>query len=179
MINERALVALMKTAYKAGGYFAYRAEGKVMIWTGAWAILMPEKYLPRKAIGLLAEHMAKLPEEDQVYKINKDCDQAAMTDIADETMDLFREAGKEWAPAGRTKLTYAGFELWQNRADNRLLMVDPEKAALIDLDKLEYASAGERAIYACGDDGEALVFKFDAESEDTRYLESRKWTKEK
>lgn len=65
-LNEKALVKLMKAAYKGGGVKVYRTERDVLCLCGpTWACAMLWKYVPGPVLGLIAGWCHGLPEKGQ------------------------------------------------------------------------------------------------------------------
>lgn len=61
ILNEKALVAAMKKATKAGGYTVMvDEEATVRIFTNRWYATLAK--LPRKVAALLVEHLGYLPQ---------------------------------------------------------------------------------------------------------------------
>lgn len=61
MLNEKGLAEAMKAAYRGGGYTVAESQGKIMINTEYVAVRYETKQLPRKCLGLIAEHIGELP----------------------------------------------------------------------------------------------------------------------
>ena len=67
LINEKALLKLMKSAYKGGGLRVARQDRPglstdcLALRAGHWAVLLPMDAAPGKVLGLLAEWMRELP----------------------------------------------------------------------------------------------------------------------
>ena len=175
MINEKILCARMKEAYKYGGYWVFIYTGRVMLWTGGWAVQMPCSKLPRKALGLLVEHMAKIPAEGEAYWVNKNNDQLMLAEKAREFWDKVELPVEEQRPVSRTPLTYGGMPLWQIPETKQILAFDPERAALIEPGKAEDIYTDGDALYARFDNILAAIWRMKVENEIITALERGRW----
>ena len=64
LINEKALLKLMKSAHKGGGLRVARqavTSDCLILRAGHWAVILPMDAVPSKVLGLLAEWMRELP----------------------------------------------------------------------------------------------------------------------
>lgn len=131
IIDEKGLLRAMKAEYKVLGYHvaAMGDAGKIkhIIITGKrWGVMMEKKSVPRKVLGLLAEHIGEIPTVNEGYKVRRGDIQ---TEIHENAMMTYRAFHKEDVQIGtvrRTGLTLNGYNLWQRGKDLRVAQVDPE-----------------------------------------------------
>ena len=60
VINEKALVRAMKAAYKGDGYVVGCQEDELFVEGAMWKVVAELENFPRKALGLIAEHLGKI-----------------------------------------------------------------------------------------------------------------------
>ena len=60
IVNEKALVSAMKDSYKGGGYSVAFGSGQVFVSGNSWSVWCAEDELPRKVLGMIAEHLGKI-----------------------------------------------------------------------------------------------------------------------
>ena len=63
VINEKALVKAMKAAYKGDGYVVGCQGNSLFLETRMWKVVAELENFPRKALGLIAEHMGQIPTD--------------------------------------------------------------------------------------------------------------------
>ena len=137
VIMEKGLLRLMKEAYKAGGYnvMVDTVDGEEYLCVQYWGWMAGIQLVnvPRKVLGLLAEHMGRLPVWGEAFKVQKNSVQKEIFDVADDPFrDLLQCIG-HWEHhkiIKQTKLEWAGDQMWQCPKDQSIAMVDPERAAL-------------------------------------------------
>lgn len=70
-MNEKALLRLMKTAFKGGGVKAWRTvldhSDTLLISAGFWTVAMPMEQVPGKVLGLLCEWLRRMPLIGEAY----------------------------------------------------------------------------------------------------------------
>ena len=75
VINEQGLLRAMKEAYKADGYeiecMAIGNMIEIHLETSRWYVNCEIKNLPRKVLGLIAEHLGELPSPGQCFQVKK------------------------------------------------------------------------------------------------------------
>lgn len=133
MILEKGLVQLMKKAYKLGGYtvaeFANGEHRRYIVATKEWLVACDAPMMPRKALGLLAEHLGMMPR-DEAFRVRKDTE--AQTILVDTVVGVFCDLyGQRSAPMGRTRLTLDGLEVWQEENGEEIFLMKPEQMELI------------------------------------------------
>ena len=88
MLNEKGLAAAMKAAYRGNGYTVAITDGKIMLKGSAWGVYYDLKKLPRKCLGLVAEHIGGLPD-NTCCKLKKDA--GAQNKLLDEELAFWEE----------------------------------------------------------------------------------------
>lgn len=134
MINEKALLKLMKSAYKGGGLRVARqamTTDRLILRTGNWAVSLPMDAVPGKVLGLLAEWMRELPLIGQSWLLISGEEPERQT-APDDTLDVLQEAARAglyaegMKPAGLIIREYEVFQL----GDGEILLFRPD---LVDL----------------------------------------------
>ena len=154
VINEKGFLRAMKEAYKGTGYqVACKESGdglELYIKTGMWRVNCELKNFPRKALGLLVEHMGTLPEPGQALQVKK---KECQTMIFNDAMEAFQGITPDDCinPANvvKTDLTYKGGSIWSQPRGKRIYWIDPDLEDIIKLTGKEY-SLGNRVISANG-----------------------------
>lgn len=155
VINEKALVKAMKAAYKGDGYVVGCQGDELFVESAMWKVVADLKNFPRKALGLIAEHMGQIPTDGMVYQIRED---EAQTKITEKGAD-FRGISddEELEEIYKTRLTYGAGNIWQMAIGGRLLWVMPENENLMQ--NSERAPAGAVNALASAVAGKALRIK--------------------
>ena len=136
MFDEKKLAAAMKVAWRGAGYLVLLLQNTVMVRCGTWAFCVDRSHAPRKALGLIAEHVGELPETG-AFRCGKEI--GAQTMIVDEEIG-FADRIVEIINAGKlqscrkTELIMNGDELWQDVRTLRVRLVDPEYSRIIHPD---------------------------------------------
>lgn len=151
IINEKALVRLMKAAQKCGGYRVAMTEGLtpwIYILGHGWTIGAQRDKLPRKVLALLVEHMGEMPYPGMASKILRDTVQEEFFEVVTEPIFSANVDGQHnWLDSKMairpTPLTWRATQVWQ-RGDGKIFLVDPD---LIDISL--YAGL-VRPVYALG-----------------------------
>ena len=151
-VDEKGLLAAMKRAYKGGGYeiaaTEYQDEPYLVIHGPGWTIAMLTAETPRKVLGLIAEHLGKIPEPEDGYAVSKDL--GAQAEISSMILDMVERDANTLSEleitrenvCERTRLTWQGYNLWQNVGTLRVLPVDPTLEDLVDTQDLPVAVGG-------------------------------------
>lgn len=136
VINEKALLAQMKEAYKGGGYTVAVVGDYMMFTNGIWVAIIERDNVPSELLGLLAQHIRDIPDAGQAYTVMKTRgDTIAQTRIINEAIQPWTHMTqrKQEGAGGkmkRTSLTLQGMLLWQEVDGDSLYMIDPRYAAL-------------------------------------------------
>lgn len=113
LINETGLVRAIKRAYKSVGYTVSNQGGKVSVHTETWYIQTRRDILPRKVLGIIAEHMGMIPDETAPIFVSKDTEpQVVIAEIAAEELTHWR-SGKRGESAGMVPVIMQGLQILQ------------------------------------------------------------------
>ena len=135
-MNEKALVRLMKEAYKGGGVKVWRTEWDyvdlLMVSTGFWAAAMPMEQVPGKVLGLLGEWLRRLPLIDEAYMLRQRTEPERLN-VREDHMPLLLEAQDDLDFTVDLKPTpfYVGDKRALQRRDDRQMLFF--KAELLEL----------------------------------------------
>lgn len=138
MLNEKALARAMLEAWKSGGYVVgrFQKENKdtVVMIAPAWQLACRLQALPRKCLGLIAEHCGQIPEESAV-RCMKDGEQVAILDmvkgVCDDLLQLRIDAE---GCMMRTGVTVGGWRAWQDADTWTIRLMDPGYTAICQLE---------------------------------------------
>ena len=142
ILNEKAVCDAMKRDVKGAGYRAFGIDLKGDHWLGlkgsSWIVLAALKNVPRKVLGLLAEHAGGIPGVGTAWEIEKPRKgnvqrQDVMFGIIEQ--ELRELLDTQWdlaAKLGRMGLTLDGYGLWQNRENLSILRLRPEDEAMAE-----------------------------------------------
>ncbi len=132
MISETGLVRAMKSAWKEGGYTVTVRGEMIFIRYNVWEVLLPVKYLPRKVLALLVEHIGSIVKDGEAYTCSKKGGAQTVTPlIVFEQMEKLRGHGRVNI-ADKTSFLWFGFEIWQAYGDLRVCGVDPQYTEIVD-----------------------------------------------
>jgi len=137
VIMEKGLLRLMKEAYKGSGYnvVVVPIDGDTYLYLShwEWKVGIEMGNVPRKVLGLLAEHMGRLPARGEAFKVSKGSVQKEIYDMADDPLEDLLNCLDNWAAHREvkcTKLEWSGYEVWQDTTDLSIHLVDPAVASL-------------------------------------------------
>lgn len=134
-INEKGLLKCMRDSYKHGGYHVaatvYDAEEWLMItsYGYSWMVMIQWDNVPRKVLGLIAEHIGKLPLPGEAFSAKKDEEaQDEIYEVAVRPLtDLVREHREKDCPLLRkTKLIWDCGNVWQQEESQKSVLLDPQ-----------------------------------------------------
>lgn len=129
VVSEKGLMQAMKDAYKEDGY-KVAVEDKadienVIISAPLWTVVIQKSELPRKVLGLIAEHLGEIPFPGTAYQVQKKQTQTEIFSmVAGAVMD-FHSGEKERRIIRRTNLTLGGYPIWQ-ATDKGCVEVNPD-----------------------------------------------------
>lgn len=179
VINEKALLSLMREAYKSGGYTVAVNDYRHIIIGGTWAVEINSDNMPRDVIGLLAVHMGYLPEADSAYKITKTKEGPNVQSmIYEEAIKPIEAMDSNTVAVGVTKtaLTLDGSNVWQQNIGLAVHLVSPDLEALIR--KKDEVKLLGNAFRAWGEISRVWVMGYVTDPEDVkiRCLSGIRWT---
>lgn len=161
MIEERALCAAMKAAWRGTGYEVYAAGDALVITTDEMGVEMSRKNASRKALALLALHLGEIPD-GTAYSVRKAGAQQEMLDVAMGHWDSVRNRvdGAERRVLRRTPMDWKNRGVWQEEGTGRVHAFDPALSDIIEAmpDGIEMADG----LMVC-DDGGGLAVIYPAE----------------
>lgn len=167
IINESGLLAAMKKAYSGGGYHV--ASGMVGVrecmliasYGYSWGVVIHRENVPRKVLGLIAEHIGKLPELEEAFRAKKDEDaQDEIYSVAVKPIvSMLEQAKRTGNPQLRkTKLTWDGRSVWQQASDLHVVFLDP-KLENITVMKDKATTMVEHCLHVRGEISQAFIGK--------------------
>lgn len=131
IVNEKGLIRAMKEAYKSTGYkvAADDTGGQIdIILAGAlWTVVVEKSTIPRKVLGLIAEHIGEIPEPGTAYHVKRGETQTEIFNIVTQAVRDFHSGELERRIIWRTNLTLGGYPLWQAATDHKVVKVHPEQ----------------------------------------------------
>lgn len=139
VVSEKGLMQAMKDAYKEDGY-KVAVEDKadienVIISAPLWTVVIQKSELPRKVLGLIAEHLGEIPSPGTAYQVQKKQTQTEIFSmVAGAVMD-FHSGEKEKRIVRRTNLTVGGYPIWQ-AADRKCVEVSPDREDIMNGSKV-------------------------------------------
>ena len=143
VVDEKALARRMRQKYKGSGYWVAARSDCLIVSDGEFVAEISARQMPRKALGLIAEHVGKIPTDGEAFYIRKgQCQtEIAAASGAFAAIDrLERELESEESRhyAKRTRLTVNGNRVWQRDDNLEIVMIDPELEDMaIPMDKME------------------------------------------
>ena len=131
MVNERALLAAMKDAWKGKGYIVAHRNGSYLIGGDGWTLLCAEKLLPRKALALLVEHIGAIPEGECLNVSKKAGIQTAIAAVQEESFRQTEQRKQEIARVMECNRHSDGDRVWQGESLRVLLMAEDLTGILV------------------------------------------------
>lgn len=167
VVNEKGLLKAMKDAYKGAGYKVAAEEDddgtvSIVVAAPAWIAIVEQKNMPRKALGLIAEHVGTIPAPGEAYMVRaKEDTQTEIYGMALRDLNSLREAEEQEAGriVKRTNIALGGYRIWQRQKDLGCLMIDPIYEGIMDADKRTVRTAGENAITVEGLASRVYIFR--------------------
>ena len=119
IVKEKGLLRLMKEAYKSSGYSVVVAEvhgdDYLYVHRFGWKVGIDLRSVPRKVLGLLAEHIGKLPVCGEAYKVTKGEVQKELFDVAGGSLKDLVQIMDNWhahRQVKRTRIMWDDYQLW-------------------------------------------------------------------
>ena len=135
VVSESGLLKAMKEAWKSVGYkVANRDSGgveEIMIGAPGWVVLIEKKNMPRKVLGLIAEHVGQIPEPGEAFQVSKKATQTEIFHVSMQLLEGMKNDEKVHRQAKRTTLTLAGYPLWQRDQDLKIVRVPPNREEIM------------------------------------------------
>ena len=131
VIAEKGLLAAMKVARNSTGYKVGRDDTRLFIYTIGWMVRFQIKKVPRKVLGMLAEHLGELPARNTAYEVKKRDVQECMFQVSSSEVTTFYQTGNGHRLA-KTGFTYHGEALWLDVVEEKAVQIPPKYEALVD-----------------------------------------------
>jgi hypothetical protein len=188
VINEKALEAQMKEAYKNGGYRVLVSGSRMVFSNGYWLASIDKDNVPSKLLGMLAEHIRAVPISGQAYRVYKTkegtiAQSAILEDAIKPWQNMQEQRDEAWDEPNPpmmlpTPLTYNGMQLWQSLPGNDIYMIDPRFAVMISQKAEDVWKVGN-GLYVQGEISELWVLRsVDGQAvEQIKHLEAIAWAK--
>lgn len=148
VIDEKALVSLMKRDYRAGAYRVAAPGPESLVIQGfGWVVRLEGDNVPREVLSLIVRHMGFLPAEQTAWRILKGKKepivQEEMLAIALETAQVAElKEQVRVRTVKKTGLSFEGWNVWQCTDNMKILLMEPGREGLLDSFDGVYA-AGE------------------------------------
>lgn len=173
VVNEKALVREMKEAWKRDGYeIANRTAGGVeemVLNTAEWTVVIRKEKLPRKVLGLIAEHLGEIPGPGDAWLVKKKETQTEIYQQVVGVLDDYHTMEKGLRIIRRTSLTMGGSPLWQAASDHKVILVNPDLEDLMEWGTFLVRISGDEHLII--DDMESRCYIRCKESKDTKEIE--------
>lgn len=176
MINEKHLLAKLKSVYKNGGYRIMENNEQTTITAGGFAVIYQTDRLPRSILGLIAEHTGAIPTDIAFECSPGNGTQIVMREVIEETLSLFICHG-ECEPIYPTPLYWESRRLFQKDSDRSILAVSSDMLLLLDSMDILPMQMGERNIMRWDGDGEQLYIAAQSQKENLQLasLSCQRW----
>lgn len=137
VVSEKGLLRAMKEAYKADGYTVAVDDGggieDLILHTPVWTVVIQKDQAPGKILGLITEHLRKLPQPGEAFCIKKKETQTEIYGMVKDTIEDFHTGEKERQPIRRTNLTMDNFPVWQAAETRTVVKVFPDYEDILEL----------------------------------------------
>lgn len=161
MIEEKALCAAMKAAWRGSGYEVYATGDTLVITTNEMGVEMGRRNVSRKVLSLLALHLGEIPD-GTAYSVKKSGAQQEMLDVAMGHWDGVRNRveSAERRILRRTPMDWKNRGVWQEEGTGRVHAFDRDLTDIITAEPegIEMADG----LMVC-DDGGGLAVIYPAE----------------
>lgn len=187
VIDEKGLISAMKDAYKGEGYkLAVDEQGGiecVIIAAPLWTVVIRKSELPRKVLGLIAEHTGEISLESGIaYQVKKKETQTEIFSLVlKEALD-FHSGEKARRILRRTSLVLGGYPLWQTATEQKMVKLLPAHEDIMNWGQYLVRLIGDDLVMI--DDEKSRVYvrcmpsKDGAETERLTHLAKVQWVAE-
>lgn len=159
MIEEKALCAAMKDAWKGAGYEVFASGDTLVIRTNRLGVEMLRRNASRKVLALLVVHLGEIPDGAAYVVRKKDGAQQMMLDVAMDNWDGMRNRveGAERRILRRTNMDWKNRGVWQEDETGIVYTVDKDLTDIIlaEPDGIEIADG----LMVCDDGGGLVVIR--------------------
>lgn len=110
-----------------------------------WATAIRHGKMPRKVLGLLAEHIGRLPEDGEGFLCKKNHEvQDEIIEVAIKPiMDKLADAMQSYTVVKKSRLTWDGENVWQT-AEREIALIRPDLERIIN-----FKDASPRLVERC------------------------------
>lgn len=190
VVSEKGLLRAMKDAYKADGYTVAVDDGggieDLILHTQAWTVTIEKNEVPGKILGLITEHLRKLPQPGEAFRVKKKETQTEIYGMVRDSIVDFHTGDKERQPVRRTNLTMDNFPVWQSVGAQAVVKVFPDYEDILELEAIGTMNGiwlvGEDVLFADDMVSRAYIHcckpKDKAELERLNHLAKFRWTAE-
>lgn len=173
MINERALLAALKNEWKNAGYTVGRTGERLLLGGYGWTLCCTMPVLPRKVLALLVEHLGEIPAAGDCWTVSKKGgSQTAILQVADK--EFLAALDARGADVAQTRLTFGGWRVWQEEQTLRVLMMNEDLTAIVELPREGTAQSVKDGIVKDAGPDVLLVISQGMPPE-AKYLEGVQW----
>lgn len=134
VVDEKALKRCLKEAYRNSSFTVAVSDGRMMINSGYWMVIIDVDEVPSEILKEFAGWMRKIPGEGEAYRvcnskegpiIQKQLLQTALSPLDEMEARLIDAMGENpEALMRRTGIRLDNAQVWQNNKDMSVLMVD-------------------------------------------------------
>lgn len=141
IVHEKGLLRAMKEAWKHGGGYNVAVEkdlagvANMVISTGWWTVIVAMDELPRKVLGMIAEHLGDLPKVGEAFRVMDGEPQAEIFGVASQGLRVVHEGDTPVQLIRRTELTMGGYPLWQRVDDGKVFRISSDGEDLLILSR--------------------------------------------
>ena len=186
VIEEKGLLAAMKDAYKLDGYKVAVEDSagveNVILSTGARTVVILKSALPRKVLGMIAEHIGDIPKPGTAYQVKKKETQTEIFSMVAGIPMEFHSGEKPMRIVRRTSLTLGGAPLWQAATDQRVVTVNPDYEDIVRWWGCTVRLVGDDVLMADDEVSRAYILrrvpKGEQEREQLEHLAKIQWVSE-
>ena len=155
VVDEKGLLAAMKEEYKSLGYKVAADDRSgvenVIISAPLWTVVIRKEDLPRKVLGLIAEHVGEIPEAGTAYQVSKKQTQTEIFSMTMQVVEDFDIGNKDRRIIRRTDIVLGGYPIWQTATDRRVVEVNPDMEDLMNWGRHVVRLAGDDLLYVDDD----------------------------
>lgn len=153
VINEKGLCSAMKdafkkrsTGYKVAARYNTGVEKEIILVAPEWTAILNWENAPRKAMGLIVEHLGDLPQIERAFHVQDEQTQTEIFDMAipDASNPI------PGVDVRRTQLTWQGYQIWQRTDNMEVFMVSPRLEDLLDNYNMTVKLTEEGELFASG-----------------------------
>lgn len=135
MLDEKRLAAAMKEAWRGAGYRFVLCNEILNVRADGWGFQAALTNVPPKVLGLITEQLGSIMEDGFAFLLKKGApEQSVMIEQEASRWTGIRRILDHGALAAikQTPLTLNEFEIWQDQARLKTVLVDPANTRIID-----------------------------------------------